>query len=211
MVEKSCLECGVIFNGHFNSKYCSKKCKKLGRQQANKRYHTKLRLRHEAKIDDEVLASGEDGEEWKEMKGYEGLYYISNKGRVRSRVRRGGGGLMKLSTNKQTGYRTVNVCKNQKHKNFTIHRLLAIHFIPNPEDLPLVDHIDRDRTNNDLSNLRWCSHKTNSINNVKHIQRIKEGRDENGGAYCKYCEIFIANDILCHYRRKKHIRNFILY
>jgi hypothetical protein len=62
------------------------------------------------------------------------------------------------------GYPYVNLYHNKQNKKFRIHRLLMEHFVPNPNNYPVVDHIDRDRTNNKLSNLRWCSQSTNVIN-----------------------------------------------
>lgn len=72
-----------------------------------------------------------------------------------------------LSThvNKQTGYKMVSLWKENKEKKNTIHRLLAEHFIPNPEGKKYVDHIDRNRLNNDLTNLRWVNGTENNLNN----------------------------------------------
>jgi hypothetical protein len=63
------------------------------------------------------------------------------------------------------GYKYVALYPN--HKNFTIHRLVAIHYIPNPENKPEVDHIDRDKNNNDVSNLRWVNASQNNLNKLK--------------------------------------------
>ena len=67
------------------------------------------------------------------------------------------------------GYYGVNVWNNGKVKRKSIHRLVAIHYIPNPDNLPCVDHIDRDKSNNDISNLRWCNHSQNSQNRCCQI------------------------------------------
>ena len=62
------------------------------------------------------------------------------------------------------GYKRVNLKQNYKHKTMNIHRLLGLHFIPNPENKRCIDHIDRNKQNNDLSNLRWATYSENSIN-----------------------------------------------
>ena len=62
------------------------------------------------------------------------------------------------------GYHHVSVYKNRKQKQCVVHRLVAIAFIPNDENLPIIDHIDHDKTNNTLENLRWCTQKENTLN-----------------------------------------------
>ena len=106
--------------------------------------------------------------EWKNIEGYEG-YYISNDGRVVS-----DGGLKfnpkELKHHTATnGYIYVKLTKNKKKFNRDIHRLLGIHFISNPDNLPEIDHIDRDRKNFSLSNLRWISKSANKVNRKKQI------------------------------------------
>ena len=66
--------------------------------------------------------------------------------------------------NKQTGYLQVNLCKDGIHKNHSIHRLLAEHFIENPDNKPCVDHWDGNKTNNKLNNLRWVTKSENDQN-----------------------------------------------
>tara|TARA_R110001606_G_scaffold234382_1_gene382092 strand:+ start:186 stop:677 length:492 start_codon:yes stop_codon:yes gene_type:complete len=77
----------------------------------------------------------------------------------------------------RTGYLQVTLTVDkQKQKNFSIHRLIAIHFIPNPENLPCVNHIDCDRLNNKIDNLEWCDimYNNQSINTSKTFGNIQE-------------------------------------
>ena len=65
-------------------------------------------------------------------------------------------------------YYLIFLYKNKKRKSFRLHRLLGLHFIPNPNNLPTIDHIDKNKLNNNLSNLRWASYTKQSINrNIK--------------------------------------------
>ena len=80
-------------------------------------------------------------------------YLIYPDGRVWSQKRK----IFLRSGLTTTGYKQVILCNDGKVKTFTIHRLVAIHYIPNPHYYPQVDHIDRNRTNNDVSNLRWVN------------------------------------------------------
>ena len=87
-------------------------------------------------------------------------YLIYSDGRVWSKKRNI---FMEISIN-QGSYRRVSLTINYKRTTFTIHRLIAIHYIPNPDNKPEVDHKDRNRLNNDISNLRWVSSSENSLN-----------------------------------------------
>lgn len=88
--------------------------------------------------------------------GYEGLYEVSNLGNVKS-LR--SGKLLKQSSNK--GYKYVSLTKEGKSRGFGVHRLVAMAFLPNPENLPEVNHKDETHDNNVLENLEWCSKKYN--------------------------------------------------
>ena len=101
-------------------------------------------------------------EEWKEIKGYPN-YMVSNKGNVKSLNYRHTGRekMLKLSVNKR-GYLDVKLCKNGKHKNFRINRLVAEAFIPNPNDYPCVNHKNEIKDDNRVENLEWCDAKYNN-------------------------------------------------
>lgn len=95
-------------------------------------------------------------EEFRDIPGYEGMYEVSNLGRVRR-----DGKILKPSKNKK-GYLQVSLCKNGTKKNARIHRLVAQSFISNPQNLPQINHKDEDKTNNAVENLEWCDSKYNN-------------------------------------------------
>lgn len=100
---------------------------------------------------------------WKSIKGYEGLYDVSNCGRVRSYHNNKHGLLKepKIITGLNGLYATVYLSKNNIKKTHYVHRLVAEHFIANPYHLKEVDHIDGDKMNNCVTNLEWVSHEGN--------------------------------------------------
>ena len=124
--------------------------------------------------------------EWKEIKGYEGLYQVNNEGMVRSVGRevtylvKGkypakkiiDGELKKPFLNNK-GYLMVDLHKNGIRKHHSVHRLVAEAFIPNPDNKPCIDHINTDRTDNRVENLRWCTYSENN-NNPSTKNKMKE-------------------------------------
>ena len=101
-------------------------------------------------------------EVWKDVKNYEGLYQISNLGNVK-RISSG----KRLKPYNRKGYIRVALSKDDTTKHIDIHRLVAQAFIPNPENKPEVNHIDGDKSNNEVSNLEWCTRKEN-MNHAKN-------------------------------------------
>lgn len=108
---------------------------------------------------------------WKDIKGYEGLYQVSNLGNIKSvnRIVRFKNGyrclpekILKISSFCNSKYMQVNLSKNSKIKTYSLHRLVAETFIPNPNNLPCVNHKDENPQNNCVDNLEWCTHKYNS-------------------------------------------------
>ena len=126
---------------------------------------------------------------WKDIEGYEGLYQVSNFGNVKSVkrvVKRANSTnlsvkerLLKERPNHK-GYKMVSLSKNGKGKFCTIHRLVAKAFIPNPQNLPQVNHKDEDKMNNHADNLEWCTNKYNiNYNNGAAIKRgVKTKREK---------------------------------
>lgn len=120
-------------------------------------------------------------EVWKPIVGYEGYYEISNLGRVKSIERwvKQGKSLRHVKESfKQPhigayGYPSVTLCKEKKSVDIPIHRIIAKAFIPNPENKPAIDHINTDKTDYRLENLRWVTNKENS-NNSLTLQHCRE-------------------------------------
>ena len=100
---------------------------------------------------------------YKDIKDLEGLYQVSNFGNIMSLNYHmtGRAELLKPSLDKG-GYLHIYLYKDRKRKFFFIHRLVAETFIPNPDNLPQVNHKDEDKTNNSVDNLEWCDNKYNS-------------------------------------------------
>ena len=108
-------------------------------------------------------------EEFRDIPGYEGLYEVSNLGRVRSLETER---ILKPSKN-TWGYLFVSLYKNGIKKAVRIHRLVALAFIPNPDNLPCINHKDEDKTNNTVDNLEWCDDKYNANYGTRN-ERIAE-------------------------------------
>ena len=121
---------------------------------------------------------------WKPILQYEAFYEVSNKGRVRS-LRTGG--IMRMRIGRD-GYVRVSLTKDGKQTHKLLHRLLAIAFIPNPDNFAEVNHKNENKQDNSILNLEWCTHKYNSnfgtrlkriaISNYEPvIQYTKDGKE----------------------------------
>lgn len=110
---------------------------------------------------------------WKDIKGYEGMYKVSNFGKVMNvktqRI---------ISDYSMKGYRMVQLWKNNIRKGICVHRLVAEAFIDNPYNLPQVNHIDENKSNNNVTNLEWCSISYNQNHGTINERRrnIMKGR-----------------------------------
>lgn len=109
---------------------------------------------------------------WKDIEGYEGLYQVSNLGRVRSLAKKAGRSPRKEKYTAifvdRRGYMKTNVCKFGKYTQVYVHRLVAETFIPNPDDKPQVNHKDGNKQNNHIDNLEWCTPK----DNINHANKL---------------------------------------
>lgn len=127
-----------------------------------------------------------ENEIWKDIIGYEGIYQVSNRGRVKrlafdyvdsiGRVSHSSEYIRKRRQLKG-GYGVVMLCKGSKRKMFRIARLVAMAFIPNPEHLPQVNHKDENPMNDCVENLEWCTSKYNN-NYGGHGKRISQAAKE---------------------------------
>ena len=124
-----------------------------------------------------------DVEVWKDIEGYEGLYEVSSHGRVRSldRVQVGRGhtkprlfkGIILSTFLTEAGYLAIGFMVHRKHKYMLVHRLVAEAFIPNPDNLPQINHKDEDKTNNHVENLEWCTNQYNMVYGTRLERMIK--------------------------------------
>lgn len=114
---------------------------------------------------------------WKDVKGYEGLYSVSNLGRIKSYLLFQGTGTrerIRVLSLASAGYPCLCLQKNGKQSTFLVHRLVAQAFIPNPLNLPQVNHIDSNKKNNNVDNLEWVTHQKN-IDHASANNRIARG------------------------------------
>ena len=95
--------------------------------------------------------------ELRDIPNYEGLYAITSSGQVWSYRKKDF-----LRPGERAGYPYVSLCKNGKRATFSIHRLVAQAFIPNPDNLPIVNHKDENKQNNNVDNLEWCDYRYNN-------------------------------------------------
>jgi len=123
--------------------------------------------------------------EWKWIENYENKYKIYINGDVESYFKNGNKMLNPHTT--KAGYLRIGISKKgEKRKHFTIHRLIAIAFIPNPDNKTQVDHKDGDKLNNSIVNLRWVTQNENQLNKKNY------GKYKKGVSYHKNNKHFVA-------------------
>lgn len=127
---------------------------------------------------------------WIPVKGYEGFYEINSNGEIRSCERvifQPGHGYRKLKEfnlcpwDNGNGYKVVSLSKNGKRKNHYVHRLVAEHFIPNPNNFLEINHIDYDKSNNKSNNLEWTDRASNVRYSAEHMKRPRTKAYSNTG------------------------------
>ena len=126
-------------------------------------------------------------ETWKDILGYENLYQVSDQGNVRSlehKVKKGRGGIYSLPERKlkpaknKFGYLYITLCKEGIRNRYFVHRLVAQAFIPNPDNLPYINHKDECKTNNRVDNLEYCNAKYN-CNYGTHNEKLSKSLINN--------------------------------
>lgn len=123
-----------------------------------------------------------DKEEWRDIPGWEGVYQVSNKGNIvslnynRTRKRR-----LRIPRIGKGGYLYINLHKSGVTKTMKIHRIVAMTFIPNPKNLPQINHKDENKLNNNAENLEWCD---SSYNNKygSRPRKVLDAHKRNGSS-----------------------------
>lgn len=131
---------------------------------------------------------------WADIRGYEGWYQISNRGRVRStdRVLEQGSryghsikrhiiGKLLVPTDNGNGYLIVALHKNNKRDNHYVHRLVAEAFLDNPQKFPVVNHLDYNKKNNSIENLEWTTQIKNTQYSIQNMCVPKDGKPSSTG------------------------------
>lgn len=154
-------------------------------------------------------------ETWQPVKGYENLYEVSNYGKIKSlnRLVNGRWGKTNISekilkeARDKNDYLIVTLCKNGRQKSAKIHRLVAQAFIPNPNNLPEINHKDENKQNNCVDNLEWCTHKYNN-NYGTRLERLSKTRGKKVNQYDldgNYIQTFYSVNYAEKITKIKHI------
>ena len=134
-------------------------------------------------------------EEWRDVKGYEGLYQVSSMGRVKSLERklphwRGGERTVKERILKPVmdkgGYLRVGLCDGEKRKTFKVHRLVCEAYHENPDNKPQVNHINEIKTDNRACNLEWATARENSNFGTRNERIGKKSAITKSKPICQY-------------------------
>lgn len=134
-------------------------------------------------------------EVWRDIKGFEGMYQVSNYGNVRSLL--SGEPTIIAGGKSSSGYHNVTLRHQGERICMMVHRLVAQNFIPNPNSLPCVNHKDEVKTNNHVNNLEWCTYKYNA-NYGTSPDRISNSKTNR-------CEVFVDGTLYPSLRRAERL------
>lgn len=161
------------------------------------------------------LNNGIMEEVWKDIEGYEGHYQVSNFGRVKSIKKSNRGrkfshdGILAQSYCGVMRYPHVPLSKNGRHKNFSVHRLVAQAFIPNPMQFPIVNHIDENPQNNHVDNLEWCTQEYNCNHGRANKKRSISNYKHSPGYGKKVCALTKDGDLVGIYESAEEAKNIL--
>lgn len=141
---------------------------------------------------------------WRDIDGYEGLYQVSNTGKVRSlNYKRTGHYKILKTTKNHKGYLSVGLYRNNKKESVLVHRLVCKTFIPNPENKPHIDHINTIRDDNRIENLRWVTPKENSSNPITK-KRINKRFGSNNPAAKAVVQLDLNDRVIYYWDTAKN-------
>ena len=151
---------------------------------------------------------------WKDIKGYEGLYQVSNLGNILNIKRN----VLMKKNNDKNGYEVLSLTnKNSERKGYKVHRLVAKAFIPNINNYPVVNHKNEIKNDNRVENLEWCSIKYNNLygKRISNIQKRVGKYDKEGNLIEIFNSIKEAKEkyngpiSLCCKGKRKTVKGFI--
>ena len=149
-----------------------------------------------------------NGEIWSNILGYED-YWVNQKGEVMGRT----GKILKPAISKK-GYLRLPLYTCDRVQSFSVHRLVALAFIPNPLNLPQVNHIDCNKQNNNVSNLEWCTDEQNREHKLaNNLNVTKQGTDHKLSKINEEAveDIYLGNQKVEYYMKKYNISRSLVY
>lgn len=132
---------------------------------------------------------------FKPVPSYEGLYEVSNYGRIRTIKRQGTDSRIRSTTLDRTGYLRVALLKHGISKSYAVHRLVCMAFLDNPESKRTVNHIDGNKQNNILSNLEWMTHSENHKHSYDNLGRKTHMEGKYGVLHHNAKKVYATNKL----------------